>query len=66
MSRSLAGNCLGPRRLSRREILQVGGAGLLGLGLPRLLRHKTARGEGGLLLSSSSSTAAPVISTCGT
>ncbi|HTU21649.1 MAG TPA: DUF1501 domain-containing protein [Gemmataceae bacterium] len=25
-------------RLSRREILQVGGAGLLGLGLPRLLR----------------------------
>jgi hypothetical protein len=31
-------SCPGPRPLSRREVLQVGGASLLGLGLPRLLR----------------------------
>ncbi|HEY7313761.1 MAG TPA: DUF1501 domain-containing protein [Gemmataceae bacterium] len=37
MSRTPPISCPGPR-LSRREILQVGGAGLLGLGLPRLLR----------------------------
>jgi hypothetical protein len=30
--------CQGPLRISRREVLQVGGIGLLGLTLPRLLR----------------------------
>ncbi len=35
--------CPGPRRLSRRDILQVGGAGLLGLSLPRLLRAEEQR-----------------------
>ncbi len=38
--------CPGPRRLSRREILQVGGASLLGLGLPRLLRAEQQRPAG--------------------
>lgn len=38
MPRKPAAVCPGPRHLSRREILQVGGAGLLGLGLPRLLQ----------------------------
>jgi hypothetical protein len=37
--------CPGPR-LSRREILQVGGASLLGLGLPRLLRAEEQRPAG--------------------
>ena len=30
--------CTGPLRISRRELLEIGGIGLLGLGLPRLLR----------------------------
>jgi uncharacterized protein DUF1501 len=30
--------CPGPQRISRRRMLQVGSTGLLGLGLPRLLR----------------------------
>src|SRR5262245_61078403 len=30
--------CSGPVRLTRRQVLQVGGASLLGLSLPRLLR----------------------------
>src|SRR3954468_23313525 len=30
--------CRGPEPISRREMLQVGGAGLLGLSLPGLLR----------------------------
>src|SRR5262245_39119438 len=30
--------CPGPRRLTRREVLQAGAAGALGLTLPRLLR----------------------------
>jgi hypothetical protein len=37
-----AAHCPGPRRISRRRMLQVGGAGLLGLGLPQLL-HAAAR-----------------------
>jgi hypothetical protein len=37
MPRTPPASCPGPR-LSRRDILQVGGASLLGLGLPRLLR----------------------------
>jgi hypothetical protein len=43
MSRKPAVRCPGPRRLSRREILQVGGASLLGLGLPRLLQAAEQR-----------------------
>src|SRR5947208_285195 len=31
-------HCPGPPRVSRRRMLQVGGLGLLGLGLPQLLR----------------------------
>ncbi len=31
-------HCPGPPRISRRRMIQVGGAGLLGLGLPQLLR----------------------------
>ncbi len=30
--------CSGPVRISRRELLEIGGAGLLGLSLPRVLR----------------------------
>src|SRR5499427_7339177 len=30
--------CSGPRRVSRRRVLQAGAAGLLGLSLPNLLR----------------------------
>lgn len=41
MSRN-ATPCPGPR-LSRRKMLQVGGAGLLGLGLPRLLQAQERR-----------------------
>src|SRR6516162_7914914 len=37
-------NCAGPLRISRRQMLQVGGIGLFGLTLPGLLRAKpTAR-----------------------
>src|SRR5690349_10984699 len=35
--------CPGPARISRRHMLQVGGAGLLGLSLPRLLRADASR-----------------------
>lgn len=35
--------CLGPRRVSRREMVQVGGIGLLGLNLPQLLRAEADR-----------------------
>jgi hypothetical protein len=35
--------CSGPLRLSRRDVLQVGAAGLLGLSLPRLLQADAAR-----------------------
>lgn len=38
--------CRGPERISRREMLQVGGAGLLGLSLPGLLRAEAEAGEG--------------------
>lgn len=34
--------CTGPIRLSRREVLQVGAAGLLGLSLPGLLRARAS------------------------
>jgi hypothetical protein len=37
-------SCSGPLRLSRREVLQVGGASLLGLSLPRLLHAEEKRG----------------------
>ena len=43
MTRDPAVRCPGPRRLSRREILQVGGASLLGLSLPRLLQASEGR-----------------------
>ncbi len=46
MSETPAVACPGPRRLSRREILQVGAASLLGLGLPRLLRADVDRPSG--------------------
>jgi hypothetical protein len=45
MPQTPASSCLGPR-LSRRRILQVGGASLLGLGLPRLLRADKERPAG--------------------
>jgi hypothetical protein len=35
--------CSGPMRLSRRELLQVGGIGMLGLSLPRLLHSESHR-----------------------
>ena len=38
--------CRGPERISRREMLQVGGAGLLGLSLPGLLRAEAEAREG--------------------
>ena len=37
--------CPGPARLSRREVLQVGGISLLGLSLPRLLRADVRPGQ---------------------
>src|SRR5271165_2579116 len=40
-------HCPGPR-LSRRRMLQVGGASLLGLSLPRLLRADQRRGAAGM------------------
>jgi hypothetical protein len=40
VSRNPIAYCPGPRRLSRRDILQVGCAGLLGLSLPRLLQAR--------------------------
>lgn len=43
MPRNSASQCPGPRRLSRREILQVGGAGLLGLSLPGVLQASERR-----------------------
>src|SRR5262245_40652042 len=39
--------CPGPPRLSRRELLQVGGIGLLGLSLPGLLRAEERRSRSG-------------------
>ena len=39
-------SCAGPR-LSRRQMLQIGGANLLGLSLPRLLRAQTQASEVG-------------------
>ena len=30
--------CLGPRRITRREMIQLGGSLMLGLSLPELLR----------------------------
>src|SRR5438874_12311251 len=41
-----ASRCEGPVRISRREMLQIGGAGLLGLSLPRLLRAQETSTEG--------------------
>jgi hypothetical protein len=38
-----ASRCSGPLRISRRQVLQFGGAGLLGLSLPGLLRADAAR-----------------------
>ena len=65
--------CRGPERISRREMLQVGGAGLLGLSLPGLLRAEAEAREGApgsrrgpTPASSSSSTAGRATSTCGT
>jgi hypothetical protein len=46
MPRIPADPCPGPRRLSRRQVLQVGGASLLGLGLPRLLSAEHQRPAG--------------------
>ena len=43
-NRSDRAPCAGPRRLSRREVLQAGAAGMLGLTLPRLLRAGAATG----------------------
>src|SRR5215468_7885678 len=42
-----ASPCAGPLRLSRRQLLQVGGASLLGLSLPGLLRGDERRAAGG-------------------
>jgi hypothetical protein len=38
--------CAGPIRLTRRELLQVGGIGVLGLSLPRLLHAAAERSAG--------------------
>lgn len=40
------GDCAGPVRISRRRMLQVGGIGLFGLSLPRLLAADQARRAG--------------------
>ena len=42
INRSEHAPCAGPRRLSRRHVLQAGAAGLLGLTLPRLLRARAS------------------------
>src|SRR4051794_38746190 len=38
--------CPGPRRVTRREMVQVGGSAALGIGLPGLLRDGAARKSG--------------------
>jgi Protein of unknown function (DUF1501) len=38
--------CPGPRAISRREMVQIGGSAALGLSLPRLLRAEAARSKG--------------------
>lgn len=38
--------CPGPRRISRREMVQIGGSAALGLSLPALLRAEEARRRG--------------------
>src|SRR5437879_3588732 len=40
--------CRGPMKVTRREMLQVGGIGLLGLSLPRLLSGDMGRARAGL------------------
>jgi hypothetical protein len=40
--------CPGPRRISRREMIEIGGSAALGLSLPKLLRGATERPEEGL------------------
>ena len=40
-------SCTGPLRVSRRELLQVGAAGALGLTLPQLLRADARAGRAG-------------------
>ena len=56
--------------ISRRQLLQVGGIGMLGLGLPELLRAgappRGRRSAGRSPASLSSSTAVPAISIAGT
>ena len=47
-------SCLGPRRLSRRELLQVGAIGALGLTLPRLLAADTQTDHAGVSASADS------------
>src|SRR5437660_7390901 len=42
-------NCTGPLKLSRRQMLQVGGIGLFGLGLPGLLRANSRSSGTGLV-----------------
>src|SRR6266849_11183334 len=44
MKKTLGSSCLTPGQLNRRDLLKVGGLGLLGLSLPGLLR---AEGKGG-------------------
>jgi hypothetical protein len=39
--------CAGPLQMTRRQVLQAGGIGLLGLSLPRLLRADATRVKGG-------------------
>ena len=41
-------NCAGPAKLSRRELLQVGGSSLLGLSLPGLLRAQERQRQAGI------------------
>ena len=41
--------CTGPLHISRRELLEIGGIGLLGLSLPRLLRADVVGDETGLI-----------------
>src|SRR5882724_6880413 len=42
-------NCTGPLKISRRQMLQVGGIGLFGLGLPGLLRANSRSSGTGLV-----------------
>lgn len=56
--------CRGPRRISRREMIEIGGISTLGLGLTGILRADEARARGDASLPSMASTPLPKADAC--